>query len=289
MSASERDRLLGGYLDRLGLSDADIAAVRRHDRAALAGLVVAHVAAIPFENLRVMRGEVIRTDALGAVRRIVDGRAGGVCYELNGALAWLLTELGVATRLWAARVRQDDPGEPGRSRAPDDTGPVAGATESPSERGVRFGIPAGHGFVEVRQRGVLLDVGFGGEGIIGDMVHEGDLVTSPTGRVYRAERAVESLESFAEGAAWQSSSPDSRFTGSLIASVTAPSETRTLFGSFEDPAAPTEASIPLRYTSIVTGRDGQRDVRALSYAQAQQFAIESLALGDPLPQWVARA
>ncbi|GGA55372.1 hypothetical protein GCM10011490_01550 [Pseudoclavibacter endophyticus] len=288
--AVERARLRTGYARRLGLSAEAEAALRRGEHAAFEDLVAAHVAAIPFENARVIRGARIRTDALGAVRRIVDDGAGGVCYELNGALAWLLGEIGLCPRLWAAEVRRGDP-------------PPRGSDSSEE----RWGIPAGHGCLEVPRPGgaLLVDVGFGGEGIVGRMVGAGHRVTSPTGRLYRVSGPVPGLEAFAPGAAWHSTSPDSRFTGSLVVSVTGRDATRTLVGSpgpgrirgggggdragaggVQGDGIGSRAFV---FSSLVTSRGGDREERRLTREQAARFARTELGFAEELPSHAVSA
>lgn len=255
---AERQRLRSAYLARLGLDDADLAGVRAGDEAALERLVVAHVAAVPFENARVIAGEVIRTDRLAAVRRIVDEGGGGLCYELNGGLAWLLEALGRPVRLWAAAVLQGEPG----------------ADE-------RWGIDGGHAFVETTTPAgpMLLDVGFGGEGITGSLPEPGDRVTTATGRVYRAQGPVDDLGAFAAAAAWHSTSPDAKFTRSLVVSRASADATRTLAGAPADDGRMHE----LAFTAIVTRADGSRERRALAHAEAEAFARAELGFAAPVP------
>ena len=60
----------------------------------------AHLAAVAFENSSVLRGDPIVLDADRLVAKVVDGRRGGFCFELNGAFASLLAALGfVVARL----------------------------------------------------------------------------------------------------------------------------------------------------------------------------------------------
>ncbi len=71
---------------------------------ALAALMHAHLASVPFENLSIHLGEpiVLTEDAL--VDKLVSRRRGGFCYELNGAFAMLLRHLGFKVTLLACRV-----------------------------------------------------------------------------------------------------------------------------------------------------------------------------------------
>lgn len=87
------------YLARIGLNPAlepDLANLERLQRA--------HLTAVPFENLDVFHRRGVKTTESWSLPKIVDRRRGGWCFELNGAFAWLLTELGYAVRRLAATV-----------------------------------------------------------------------------------------------------------------------------------------------------------------------------------------
>lgn len=86
------------YLKRLSVTE-----VPQPTLAALADLQAAHLWAVPFENLSVMRRERIVLEEALLVEKIV-GRRGGFCYELNGAFAWLLRQLGFRVTRISARV-----------------------------------------------------------------------------------------------------------------------------------------------------------------------------------------
>ncbi len=102
------DRLARAYLELLGCDlrpggvDAD----------ALRALQSAHVAAVPYETLDIVRGRAPGIDPLESVKRVVAGR-GGYCYHLNGAFSALLTWLQVDVTRHVAGVQgrgQDRPG-----------------------------------------------------------------------------------------------------------------------------------------------------------------------------------
>jgi len=82
------DALATAYLERLGVD------ARRNevDAATLAALQRAHVAAVPYENIDIVRGSPPPIDSASCVRGI--GR-GGYCYHLNGGFSALLEWLGV--------------------------------------------------------------------------------------------------------------------------------------------------------------------------------------------------
>ncbi len=63
-----------------------------------------HMMTVPFENLDVGLGRKIVLDSGRLVKKIVEERRGGFCYELNGAFASLLATLGFRVQLLSARV-----------------------------------------------------------------------------------------------------------------------------------------------------------------------------------------
>ncbi len=71
----------------------------------------AHLLSVPFENLDIARGRKIVLDEEALIRKIVERRRGGFCYELNGAFAALLRSLGFQVTLLSARVARDAGGE----------------------------------------------------------------------------------------------------------------------------------------------------------------------------------
>ncbi|GAC1531973.1 MAG: arylamine N-acetyltransferase [Acidimicrobiales bacterium] len=87
------------YLERIGATRP-----RSIDEQSLANLQVAHLQAVPFENLSIHLGEPIVLDPGKLVDKIAVRRRGGLCYELNGAFATLLGALGFPVSILAARV-----------------------------------------------------------------------------------------------------------------------------------------------------------------------------------------
>jgi N-hydroxyarylamine O-acetyltransferase len=76
----------------------------------LRALQVAHLFAVPFENLSIHAGEpiVLNEDALFG--KIVENRRGGFCYEANGLFASLLRALGFEVAMLSAGVATRDGG-----------------------------------------------------------------------------------------------------------------------------------------------------------------------------------
>src|SRR5581483_9026396 len=68
----------------------------------------AHLFHVPFENLDIGLKRSIVCDQSRFVHKIVEENRGGFCYEMNGAFAWLLTELGFKATLLSARVGRAD-------------------------------------------------------------------------------------------------------------------------------------------------------------------------------------
>lgn len=74
----------------------------------LRDLQVAHLQAVPFENLSIHGGQPIVLDEGSLFDKIVVRRRGGFCYELNGLFAALLRELGFEVDLLSAGVARAD-------------------------------------------------------------------------------------------------------------------------------------------------------------------------------------
>jgi N-hydroxyarylamine O-acetyltransferase len=70
----------------------------------LAGLIEAHTAHIPFENLDVLLGRTVRLDLEGLQEKIVRAHRGGYCFEHAVLFAAVLEALGFQVARHAARV-----------------------------------------------------------------------------------------------------------------------------------------------------------------------------------------
>jgi N-hydroxyarylamine O-acetyltransferase len=90
---------LDRYLARIGYSGPRVATLDvLHEVQRL------HAIGIAFENLDVLLGRPIRTDAASLMRKMVDGGRGGYCYEQNTLLLYALTALGFRAAPLLARV-----------------------------------------------------------------------------------------------------------------------------------------------------------------------------------------
>jgi N-hydroxyarylamine O-acetyltransferase len=91
------------YLDRINY-DGPLAPTAE----ALRRLQVAHLMAVPFENLSIPAREPIVLDDEALFRKIVSRRRGGFCYELNGLFAALLRAMGFEVVMLSAQVANAD-------------------------------------------------------------------------------------------------------------------------------------------------------------------------------------
>jgi N-hydroxyarylamine O-acetyltransferase len=91
--------MLGSYLDRIGWG-----ARTDPTRDTLAGLLRAHMQAIPFENLDVLLGREVRLDLDSLVDKLIRARRGGYCFEHTTLFAAVLEELGFRVGRHSARV-----------------------------------------------------------------------------------------------------------------------------------------------------------------------------------------
>lgn len=98
------DADLDAYFDRIRYDGP-----REPTLAALRGIVAAHIAAIPFENLDILLGRPIVLDESALLRKLVHERRGGYCFESNGLLLHVLAALGFAVAPMSARVRLQRP------------------------------------------------------------------------------------------------------------------------------------------------------------------------------------
>lgn len=73
----------------------------------LRSLHLAHLIAVPFENLDIHLGRPILLDEAHLFEKVVRRRRGGFCYELNGLFAALLREIGFDVTMLGARFPSD--------------------------------------------------------------------------------------------------------------------------------------------------------------------------------------
>jgi N-hydroxyarylamine O-acetyltransferase len=76
----------------------------------LRDLQVAHLLAVPFENLSIHANQPIVLEDEALFTKIVERRRGGFCYEANGLFAALLRALGFDVRMLSAEVAKAEGG-----------------------------------------------------------------------------------------------------------------------------------------------------------------------------------
>lgn len=97
------------YLDRIGMDGAPALSY-----AFLKELQQKHITSVPYENLDILNGLPLSLDAESLYRKIVTNHRGGYCFELNGALAALLREIGFEVTEYMARFLKGETSIPVR-------------------------------------------------------------------------------------------------------------------------------------------------------------------------------
>ncbi|CAM2010138.1 arylamine N-acetyltransferase family protein [Acanthopleuribacter pedis] len=95
----ERGDWVARYLRRIGFEGEP-----KPDEATLARLHRAHMLSVPFENLNIPLGFPVETTLETLFDKVVVGRRGGFCYELNHLFGHLLKTLGFKVDLLSAGV-----------------------------------------------------------------------------------------------------------------------------------------------------------------------------------------
>jgi N-hydroxyarylamine O-acetyltransferase len=241
----------------------------------------AHMLAVPFENLDIHLGRPIVCDESCFLRKIIEQRRGGFCYELNGAFAALLRALGFRVTLLSARVAHAN-----GSYGPDF-----------DHLTLRVDVPS-----KADESTWLADVGFG-DSFVEPLLLEPGCEQPQIGRVYRlrnsegafhmevkaadrpdAERPSSEdwkkqycftleprrLEEFEAMCAYQQTSPESHFTQQRICSRATP-----------------EGRITLSELKLIETRNGQREERLLSGEVEWRAELRRLFAID-LPDVMAR-
>jgi len=213
---------LDGYLARIGFRGRC-----EPDRQTLGGLHLAHLGAIPFENIDVLLGRGVRLDLDSLQDKLVRRPRGGYCFEHNTLFAAALREIGFGVTTLEARVRPP------------------GATHT---------LPRTHMVlrVDLDGRALLADVGFGGDGPLHPVPLDGGAVEQG-GDAYRvtSEGRVKVLQirrrdawqdlyaftldealpiDFAVANHYTSTFPTSPFVTTLTAQLSLPDERRILRG-----------------------------------------------------------
>ncbi|XVV35130.1 arylamine N-acetyltransferase family protein [Streptomyces sp. CA-100214] len=210
------------YLRRLGAEHP-----ARPTLDALRALHLLHLRTVPFENLSVHLGEEIVLEEGRLLDKVVGGRRGGFCYELNGLFGALLAALGYEVTMLAARVY----GDGGRLGIPYDHMVLLVRTVDGGEwlADVGFGAHS-HGPLAFGERAEqddpggtfrVVEAGPDAAGVRGAeaTARAADLDVLREGRqVYRVDVRPRVLDDFVSGAWWHSTSPRSHFLQSTVCS-----------------------------------------------------------------------
>jgi N-hydroxyarylamine O-acetyltransferase len=224
------------YLKRIGTPRP-----ARASLGALRELQLAHLHTVPFENLSIHLGEPVILDQAALIRKIVQRRRGGFCYELNAAFAALLTELGFQVSTLSARVFNAE-GQPG---------PPFDHLTLRVDLAAPWLVDVGYGRFATRP--VRLDTRDDQPGPDGTF----QVTPSPSGHgeldithdgapAYRIDPRPYQLADFAPTCWWQCTCPETTFRRSLTCSISTPSGRVTLSGN-----------------RLITTENGQRTERTL--------------------------
>jgi N-hydroxyarylamine O-acetyltransferase len=205
------------YLDRIGADRPP-----RVDADALRDLQIRHLRSVPFENLDIHLGRPVVLDEKALVDKVVYRRRGGFCYELNGAFGALLSALGYAVTLLAARAfGADGLGPPFDHLALRVDAPVPWLVD------VGFGRFS-HCPLRLDERGEQADPGGAFHVEEGEY---GELTVSRAGAPeYLLEPRPRTLRDFEATCWWHQTSPRSHFTRSLVCSMPTDTGRITLTG-----------------------------------------------------------
>jgi N-hydroxyarylamine O-acetyltransferase len=205
---------LSAYLDRIaytGPLDATAEVLRDLHRA--------HLFSVPFENLDIALGRKIVCDKDAFLRKIVERRRGGFCYELNGAFAELLRAIGFRVTLLSARVPRED-----GSDGPDFDHL---ALRVDLDQSWLADVGFGDSFLNPLQMGSYAEQSHDGRTY--RVVESGNLLhmerTEPAAtwkRQYSATLTPRNLDEFAAMCHYHQTSPDSPFTRKSVCSKATP-------------------------------------------------------------------
>lgn len=240
------------YLDRIGYHGPLAPTAET-----LRGLQVAHLQAVPFENLSIHAGQPIVLDEEALFEKVVERRRGGFCYELNGLFAALLRALGFEVDLLAAGV----------ARADDTFGPDFDHVALAVSLGERWLVDVGFG--DSFREPLLLDER--GEQPQGDRVYRIDEeggrlvllqrqgVEGTWERQFRFTLQPRALPDCAEMCLYHQTSPQSHFTQRRVCSLATP-----------------DGRVTLSDLRLITTRGGVRQERMLDTEEEYAATLREL-------------
>ena len=220
----------------------------------LRALHLAHLYTVPFENLDISLGREIVCEEERFLHKIVHLQRGGFCYELNGAFAALLRELGFQVTLLSARVARDD----GSASPEFDHMTLRVDLEAPWLADVGFGdsfleplrlIPE----IEQEQYGQRFRIA-----AVGDvMIVQRQLAGGKWKSQFRFTQTPRQLRDFEDRCQFQQTSPESHFTRQRICTL----PTR-------------EGRITLSDLKLIRTTGGKREERMLQNEEEWRAALE---------------
>lgn len=240
------------YLDRIGYRGPLAPSAET-----LCALQVAHLQAVPFENLSIHARQPIVLDIDALFEKVVVRRRGGFCYELNGLFASLLRALGFEVDLLSAEVARAD------------------GSFSPDFDHMTLRVTLAERW--------LVDVGFGdsfreplrlaerGEQIQGDRAYQIEEdeayllllqrqgADGPWTPQYRSTLQPRELLEYAEMCLYHQTSPQSHFTQKRVCSLATP-----------------DGRITLSDLRLITTRGGVRQERMLASEEEHAAALREL-------------
>ena len=201
------------------------------DATTLRALHLAHLRAVPFENLDIHLGRPIVLDEEALFDKVVRRRRGGFCYELNGLFAALLRAVGFEVTMLAAQFPLDD------GRRPQELDHLVLLVRGENgERPMLADVAAGRrSFALPLRTGTVVAQEQPAAGASFALVPEGDftrLWRRETGgewdRVYRFSWQPRQFSDFAETCLYHQTSPESDFTRKRMCTLPTPNGRVTL-------------------------------------------------------------
>ncbi|MGA9813242.1 MAG: arylamine N-acetyltransferase [Terriglobales bacterium] len=241
--------VISSYLQRVGYTGP-----RQPIAETLRSLHRAHMFSVPFENLDISLGRKIICEEESFLRKIIERRRGGFCYELNGAFAALLRGLGFEVTLLSGRVPRED----GSSSPEFDHLALLVDLEGPWLADVGFG--------DLFTTPVRLEIGQEQEqdGRRFRIVEQDGRLqldrTEPDGRwrcQYSFTLVPRSLDEFAPMCHYHQTSPESPFTRRRVCSMATP-----------------DGRITISDYKLITTRNGEKQERPLNSEDERQNALQ---------------
>src|SRR5215212_6892478 len=216
----------------------------------------AHLETVPFENLDIALGRRIAIDPAAFVRKIVEERRGGFCYELNGAFAALLEAMGFRVTLLSARVPRAE-GDQGKEFA---HLALRVDLEEPWLADVGFGFSfldpllLRPGIVQQQDRAAYRIAESGGAHKLERQLPDGTWKTD-----YMFTLTPRRLEDFAAMCHFQQTSPQSHFTQNSVCTLATPGGRITLSGM-----------------KLIVTENGRREERLLGSVEERRQTLHQL-------------